>query len=61
MPRDSEYLLDMLEAARLALRYVAGKTEAGFLSDTQCQDAVIRRLEVIGEATRRVSSETRTS
>lgn len=59
MPRDSEYLLDILEAARLALSYVAGKSEEQFFEDTQCQDAVIRRLEIIGEAARRLSEQTR--
>ena len=29
MPRDGEYLLDILEAARLARAYVAGKTKSG--------------------------------
>jgi len=55
MQRDREYLLDILEAAKLAISYVGDKTKETFLKDTQCQDAVIRRLEVIGEAARRVS------
>ena len=59
MSRDSAYLVDILEAARLAREYVAGKTSEEFLQDTQCQDAVIRRLEIIGEAARRLSDETR--
>ncbi len=59
MPRDREYLLDILEAARLALRYVSGKRLEEFLADSECQDAVIRRLEIIGEASRRLSEETR--
>jgi uncharacterized protein with HEPN domain len=59
MPRDTAYLLDILEAARLAAAYVSAKTREEFLRDTQCQDAVIRRLEIIGEAARRVSAETR--
>jgi uncharacterized protein with HEPN domain len=61
MSRDDAYLLDILEAARLATSYVAGKTESEFLSDSECQDAVIRRLEVIAEAARRVSQETQDS
>ena len=28
-------------------------------NDIQCQDAVIRRLEILGEAARRVSEQTR--
>lgn len=61
MLRDNEYLLDILQAARLAIGYVRGKTEPEFLSYVQCQDAVVRRLEVIGEASRRVSEEARSA
>jgi uncharacterized protein with HEPN domain len=39
----------------LALSYLEGKTRGEFSKDTQCQDAVIRRLEIIGEAAGRVS------
>jgi uncharacterized protein with HEPN domain len=59
MPRDKVYLPDILEAARLAVGYVSGKSLEQFLEDTQCQDAVIRRMEIIGEAARRISSETK--
>lgn len=59
MPRDREYLLDILESARLACGYLRDKTEQEFLNDVQCQDSVIRRLEVIGEAARRISDEGR--
>ena len=56
MSRDPQYLLDIVEAAKLAVRYIAGKTQEEFLQDTLCQDAVIRRLEILGEtASRRVS------
>ncbi len=61
MQRDREYLLDILEAAKLALDYVADKAREDFLNDMQCQDAVVRRLEIIGEAARRTSEETRTA
>jgi len=61
MSRDGAYLLDILESARVAIDYLTGKTQSEFLSDRQCQDAVIRRLEIIGEAARKVSQETRTS
>ena len=59
MQRDKEYLLDIQEAAKLALTYIANKTKEEFLKDIQCQDAVIRRLEIIGEAAGRISEETR--
>jgi uncharacterized protein with HEPN domain len=61
MSRDPQYLLDIIEAAKLAVRYVAEKTQEEFLHDTLCQDAVIRRLEIIGEAARRLSPAARTS
>jgi uncharacterized protein with HEPN domain len=61
MQRDKGHLFDILEAARLAISYVEDKSPETFLKDTQCQDAVIRRLEIIGEASRRLSDETRQS
>lgn len=55
MSRDSAYLIDILQAAKFALQYVREKTRQEWLEDIQLQDAVIRRLEIIGEAARRVS------
>jgi uncharacterized protein with HEPN domain len=48
MSRDPQYFLDILEAAKLAQSYLAGKAKEEFLQDTLCQDAVIRRLEILG-------------
>lgn len=59
--RDLQSLLDMLVSAKLANGYVAGKTWAEFEEDIKFQDAVIRRLEIIGEAAGRISQETRRS
>lgn len=59
MPRDDAYLRDMLDAARLAVEYLQGKQRSDFLADTLLQDAVIRRLALLGEAARRVSGQTR--
>ena len=59
MARDDAYLVDILDAARLVLVYVSDKTKQEFDNDIQCQDAVIRRLEIIGEAARRVSEQTK--
>lgn len=55
MSRDDAYLIDILESARLALSYVSGMSSEEFFEDIRSQDAVIRRLEIIGEAARRVS------
>ncbi len=45
-----QFLLDILDSARLAQSYVSGLTFATFEEAVQTQDAVIRRLEIIGEA-----------
>ena len=58
MRRDDAFLFDILEAARIVMQYVSGKSLDEFLRDLQCQDAVIRRFILIGEAARRISPET---
>lgn len=55
MSRDETYLVDILESAKIALEYVAGKSWDEFYEDMQCQDAVLRRIEIIGEAARHIS------
>jgi uncharacterized protein with HEPN domain len=52
-------LRDILEAARLIISYVQDITEPAFCSDMQRQDAVIRRIEIIGEATAHLTEDTR--
>jgi uncharacterized protein with HEPN domain len=47
-------LADMLDYARDARGFVAGMTAEEFLADRKTQYAVLRALEVIGEAARRV-------
>ena len=58
MSRDNVYLLDILESARAAVGYMRGKTWDEFSEDHLLQDAVVRRLEIVGEASGRVSEET---
>jgi uncharacterized protein with HEPN domain len=53
--RDAALLLDMALAAEDALGFVADLDEFGFLASNLHQSAVIRKLEVIGEAAGRVS------
>ena len=48
--RLADYLGHMLEAVERCLEYVGGMDEAAFLADRKTQDAVIRTLEVVGEA-----------
>ena len=59
MSPDDGFLEDMLAEARTALEFVDGFTEADFLGDRRTQYAVIRCLEIIGEAASRVSGEGR--
>jgi hypothetical protein len=48
--RTRAFLADIVEAARRAMTYTEGMTYAEFLQDRKTQDAVIRNLEIIGEA-----------
>ncbi|MGO9271995.1 MAG: DUF86 domain-containing protein [Terriglobia bacterium] len=50
---------DILQAARLIGTYVKDVTEGEFRQDTEKQDAVIRRIEIIGEATAHLNERTR--
>ena len=45
---------DILEAIGKIDRYLAGMDKAGFLADSKTVDSVIRNLEIIGEATKRL-------
>lgn len=55
--RLEDYLEHMLEAARLALSYVAGLDRNVFLADKRTQQAVILNIVVIGEAATKISNE----
>ncbi len=57
--RDAALLLDMPLAARDAQGFVAGLDGPAFMVSRLHQNAVIRSLEVIGEAAGKVSSPTR--
>ena len=53
--RDAELLVeDMLEALRKIDLYTAGLDHSAFLKDEKTIDAVVRNLEVLGEAARQV-------
>jgi uncharacterized protein with HEPN domain len=59
MRTDDATVLDILTAARLAIRFAAEIDRAGFLADEKTQSAVIHQLLVIGEAAKRLSPEFR--
>lgn len=55
---DAKYLLDMLLSARLARDYLRGVSREAFDASDLLRDAVVRRLEIIGEAAARISADT---
>jgi len=57
---DRLYLHHMLERCHRITRFIGPGREA-FLASEELQDAVIRNVEVIGEAAKRVSAEARSS
>lgn len=60
MPRDSRvYLEDMLAAAEKVGAYVSGMTRDDLEGDSKTLDAVVRNLEVIGEAAKNVPADVR--
>jgi uncharacterized protein with HEPN domain len=58
LKKDSVYLRHILDAVSKIESYVSVGREA-FLSTTHWQDAVVRQLEIIGEATKRIRAELR--
>ena len=57
MSRDySLYLYDILEACENVREYTDGQTFSEFSDDKKTQDAVIRNLEIIGEAVKNIPS-----
>ena len=61
MQRDNALLYDILESAQLAVSYLRESSMVDFLENVQLQDAVVRRIEIIGEAAGRVTEETKVS
>ena len=61
VPEDKIRLRHMRDAAALVGKFVAGRSQADLGSDLQLQFAVVRAVEIIGEAASKVSGETRTS
>lgn len=59
MPRRSDDLLiqDMLESIDRIFQYTAGLDESSFVENAEKTDAVIRNIEIIGEASSALSKE----
>jgi len=56
---DTDFLSDIQEAIRRIETYMVGLTDTAFMADFKTQDAVLRNLEIIGEATKNLSEELR--
>jgi uncharacterized protein with HEPN domain len=57
---DKDFLRDIREAIDRIETYVMGMTDTEFMADYKTQDAVVRNLEIIGEATKNLSEDLRT-
>lgn len=57
MWRDEAYLLDMLIGASKAREFLGGETLERFADDELRQSAVVRQLEIVGEAASKISDE----
>jgi uncharacterized protein with HEPN domain len=56
---DGERLKDIQEAILRIESYVSGMSYENFLDDSKTQDAVIRNIEIMGEAAKGVSEQVR--
>jgi uncharacterized protein with HEPN domain len=53
------YVDDIVECSRRVLEYTRGMSFEEFVADTRTYDAVLRNLEIIGEAAKQVPDEER--
>ena len=59
MKDDKIYIEHILQSIDRIEAYLSGKDHQSFSDDYMTQDAVVRQLEIIGEATKRISKELR--
>ncbi len=59
MSRDQEALIDIVEAIKLILQYVESVDFDALVANIEKQDAILRRIMIIGEATKRLSKDFR--
>jgi uncharacterized protein with HEPN domain len=61
MQRNQQSLIDISDSIFLIFEYIRETNWTQFSGDLKARDAVIRRLTIIGEATKRLSNEFRDS
>jgi len=60
MSRDEiMYLQDIAQSCEKILRFTAGLTRSDLMQDEKAYDAVVRNLEIIGEAAKHISEDLR--
>ena len=59
MSRDQESIIDIIESIKLILHYVEGVNQESLAANYEKQDAILRRITIVGEATKRLSPEFR--
>jgi uncharacterized protein with HEPN domain len=59
MKDDNIYIEHILQSISRIEDYLKGKDHQSFSDDFRTQDAVVRQLEIIGEATKRISKDLR--
>lgn len=55
------HLWDMCQSLRMVSRYVDGREQAELRTDSMLEDAVVRRLTIVGEAAARIDAEFRSA
>ena len=60
MSRDNASLLDMVNAAKRVLKFAEGLDKSALATNEEKQSAILYQVIVIGEASKRLSSEFRT-
>ena len=58
---DKLYLYDILECCRKVEKYISGVSEIDFQNNELLQDALVRNIEIIGEAVKNLTQETKQS
>jgi uncharacterized protein with HEPN domain len=58
-PRYDDYFRDILDAIQKAAVFINGMSEPRFRGDEKTQYAVIRAIEIIGEASKRIPDDIR--
>mgnify|MGYP001603851909 CR=1 FL=1 len=58
---DKEWLIDINEAIERVMEYTSKLKDSDFFDDKKTQDAVVRNLEIIGEASGKISEDLRSA